>query len=85
MKTETFWTRFLRFVVILFSLGLVRGIIGFAIGVGLVYGLMVGIPISQGQEANKDLAVLLGGLLGTVLLLLFAGVFSDWLKWVFWR
>jgi len=80
MKTETIWTRFLRFIVILFSLGLVRGIIGFATGVGLVYGLMVGIPISQGHEANKDLAVLLGGLLGAVLLLLFAGVFSDWLK-----
>ena len=50
MKTETIWTRFLRFIVIIFSLGLVRGLIGFAIGIGLVYGLMVGIPISQGQE-----------------------------------
>ncbi len=80
MKTETIWTRFLRFIVILFSLGLIRGIIGFAIGIGLVYGLMVGIPISQGQTANKDLAVLLGGLLGTILLLLFAGVFTDWLR-----
>lgn len=80
MKTETIWTRFLRFIVILFSLGLVRGIIGFAIGVSLVYGLMVGIPISQGQVANKDLAVLLGGLLGTILLLLFAGVFTDWIR-----
>ena len=42
---------------------------------------MVGIPASQGQNADKDLAILIGGLLGTILLLLFAGVFTDWLQW----
>jgi len=36
---------------------------------------------AAGLEANPDLAVLLGGILGAILFLLFAGVLSDWLRW----
>jgi cytochrome c oxidase subunit 1 len=82
MKTETFWTRFVRFVYIFFSLGLVRGLIGMAIGLGLVVGIVEAISSAQGiVHANRNLSVLLGGVVGTVLFLLFAGVFTDWFKW----
>ncbi len=81
MKTETLWTRLLRFIVILFSLGLVRGLIGMAIGMGIGFGLVSGIRSAQGLSPNPDLAIFLGGLLGVITFLLFAGVFGDWLKW----
>ncbi len=82
MKTETSWTRFVRFVYIFFSLGLVRGLIGMAIGIGLVFGIVEAISSAQGVvHSNRNLSVLLGGVLGTVLILLFAGVLTDWFKW----
>ena len=82
MKTETIWTRFVRFVYIFFSLGLVRGLIGMAIGLGLVFGIVEVISSAQGiVHPNRNLSVLLGGVLGTILFLVFAGVFTDWFKW----
>lgn len=81
MKTETFWTRLLRFIVILFSLGLIRGLIGLTIGLTLVWVPMVTIPEAQAKDANVDLAILLGGILGVILFLLFAGVLTAWLRW----
>jgi len=80
MKTDTLWSRILRFFYLLFSLGLVKGLIGMAVGMGVGYGLVTAVRAAQGKAANPDLAVLIAGILGTILFLLFAGVFSDWLR-----
>jgi cytochrome c oxidase subunit 1 len=80
MKTDTLWSRILRFFYLLFSLGLVKGLIGMAIGMGVGYGLVTAVRAAQGKAANPDLAVLIAGIMGTILFLLFAGVFSDWLR-----
>ena len=81
MKSETFWTRLLRSIIVFFSLGLIRGLIGQAVGLGIGLGLVSAIRAAQGKEPNPDLGIFIGGLLGVVLFLLFAGVFTDWLKW----
>jgi len=80
MKTDTLWSRILRFFYLLFSLGLIKGLIGMAIGMGAGYGLVTAVRAAQGKPANPDLAVLIAGILGSILFLLFAGVFSDWLR-----
>jgi cytochrome c oxidase subunit 1 len=82
MKTETLWTRFISFVYIFFSLALIRGLIGMAIGLGLVYGIVEVVSNAQGIEhANRNMSVLLGGVFGSILFLVFAGVLTDWFKW----
>ncbi|HSG17137.1 MAG TPA: cbb3-type cytochrome c oxidase subunit I [Anaerolineae bacterium] len=81
MNTETFFTKLIRFVLVFFSLGLIRGLIGQAVGTAIGFGLVTAVRSAQGLEENADLAVLLGGLLGVILFLLFAGVLSDWLRW----
>lgn len=80
MKTETLWSRILRFLYLLFTLGLIKGLIGMAVGMGIGFGLVAAVRASQGNPPNPDQAVLIGGILGTILFLLFAGVFSDWLR-----
>lgn len=68
-------------MVTFFSLGIVRGLIGQLIGFAVGYGLVAGLQGLRGNDLNQDLAVLVGALLGAVGFLLFAGVFTDWLKW----
>jgi len=51
-----------------------------AVGIGIGFAFVAGLRSAQGLEPDPDLAVFIGGLLGAVLFLLFAGVFSDWLK-----
>lgn len=80
VKTETLWSRLLRAFYIFITLGLTRGLIGMALGIGLGFAVVSGIRSAQGLEPHPDLAVFLGGLLGSFLFLLFAGVFTDWLK-----
>ena len=43
MKTETLWSRFLRLLYLLFTLGLIKGLIGMAVGLGLGYGLVLAV------------------------------------------
>jgi cytochrome c oxidase subunit 1 len=81
MRNDTFFTRLIRFIVILSSLGLIRGLVGQAVGTLAGYGLVTVLRSAFGLEENKDLAVLVGGILGAILFLLFAGVLSDWLRW----
>jgi cytochrome c oxidase subunit 1 len=81
MKNDTFFTRLIRFILIFSSLGLIRGLVGQAVGTAGGYFLVSAIRSALGLEANKNLAVLLGGILGVILFLLFAGVLSDWLRW----
>jgi cytochrome c oxidase subunit 1 len=81
MNTETFFTRLIRFVLVFFSLGLIKGLVGQTLGTAVGFGLVTVVRDAQGLEKNPDMAVLLGGLLGVILFLLFAGVFSDWLRW----
>jgi cytochrome c oxidase subunit 1 len=76
MNNDTFFTRLVRFLVVFFSLGLIRGLIGQALGT--VFGYLL---VSVILGANENLGVLLGGLLGVILFLLFAGVLGDWLRW----
>jgi cytochrome c oxidase subunit 1 len=77
MKTDTFYTRLISFLVNLFSLGLTRGLIGMTIAFAIGFGLVSAIS----QEPNADLAVFVGGSLSVIGFLLAAGVFTDWLKW----
>ncbi len=68
-------------MVTFFSLGLVRGVIGQIVGFAIGYGLVAGLQGLSSNEFSQDLAVLVGAMFGAVGFLLFAGVFTDWLKW----
>ena len=57
MKTETFFSRLLRFIYLFFTLGLIRGLIGQALGLAVGYGLVTVIRDVQGLEKNSDLAI----------------------------
>jgi cytochrome c oxidase subunit 1 len=69
-------------MVTFFSLGIVRGLIGQLIGTALGYGLFAGIQLARGSELNAEGAWFFGIIVGVVFFLLFAGVFSDWIKWI---
>ncbi len=68
-------------MVTFFSLGLVRGLIGQIVGTLLGFGLVMGLRSARGQEPSVEQAMVFGGILGVIGLLLAAGVFNDWIKW----
>jgi cytochrome c oxidase subunit 1 len=69
-------------MVTFFSLGLVRGILGQAVGFAIGYGLVALTRSAQGLEKNPNLAILIGAIFGLFGFLLAAGVLTDWLKWI---
>lgn len=69
-------------MVTFFSLGLVRGLIGQIVGFAAGYGLVTVLRSAQGVDQNRDLAALVGAILGLLGFLLFAGVFRDWIRWM---
>jgi cytochrome c oxidase subunit 1 len=62
--------------------GLIRAIVGQLVGMAIGVGLVNGIRAALGLAPDQGLAWLVGGLLGVFMSLLFAGVLTDWLKWV---
>ena len=77
-----------------FSIGLVRGILGYLVGMIIGLGLVTGIRMILGLPATTpwdpqaktfffvEGAYVAGALLGTIGFMLSVGVVSDWLKWM---
>ncbi len=67
-----------------FSLGLVRGLIGQIIGTALGIGLVTVVRALMGRQPvwAPDAAVALGALLGVIGFMLAVGALTDWLKWM---
>ncbi|MCP4429003.1 MAG: cytochrome c oxidase subunit I [Chloroflexi bacterium] len=61
---------------------LTRGIIGQAVfaAIGIVFINLI--RSAMGLPANPEPGVVFGGLISVIGFLLFAGVFSDWIKWI---
>jgi cytochrome c oxidase subunit 1 len=72
-------------VSILLTSGLVRGIIGQAIGTGLGIGFVNLVRSAMGLESNPEPGVVFGAFVGVIGFLAAAGAFTDWTKWVFGR
>ncbi len=68
---------------ILLTSGLVRGIIGQAIGTGLGIGFINLVRSAMGLERNPEPGVVFGAFIGVLGFLAAAGVFTDWAKWIF--
>lgn len=73
----------MRAIGIFFSLGIVRAIIGQVVGTAIGYGLVAGIRAALGRPADPEPAWVLGAVFGVFGALLAAGVFTDWIKWIF--
>lgn len=65
--------------------GLMRAIIGQLVGLAIGVGLVNGIRSILGLDPYPAGAWLAGALLGVFMSLLFAGVLTDWLKWIIGR
>jgi len=61
----------------------VRGLIGQVIGTALGIGFVQAIRGAMGLEYNIEPGVVFGALIGVLGFLLAAGVFTDWIKWIF--
>jgi len=73
----------MRTLGIIFSLGIVRAIIGQVVGTALGYGFVAGLRQAFGLEPAPEPAWVLGAIVGALSALLAAGVFTDWIKWIF--
>ena len=71
----------LRAIALFFSLGIVRAIVGQAIGMAVGYGLVAGIRQALGLDPSPEAAWVSGALFSVLGALLLAGVLTDWLKW----
>ncbi len=66
----------------LWSIGLVRGLVTGALGVGVGLGLVTGLRGALGLEAwHAEQASALGAIAGVLAFLGGVGVFHDWLAW----
>ncbi len=66
----------------IFSLGVIRGIIGQIIGTALGMGLVMGIRLLRGLPAWKaEPVTVAGALIGGIGFLVGVGVLADWFKW----
>ncbi|MBP6471610.1 MAG: cbb3-type cytochrome c oxidase subunit I [Chloroflexi bacterium] len=72
----------MRTLGIIINSAYVRGLIGQAIFTFAGIGLVGGIRSAMGLETNVEPGVVLGAILGVIGFLLFAGVLTDWLKWI---
>ncbi|MBK8988532.1 MAG: cbb3-type cytochrome c oxidase subunit I [Chloroflexi bacterium] len=72
----------MRTLGIIFTSGYIRGLIGQAIFTFAGIGLVGGVRTALGLEPNVEPGVVLGSVLGIIGFLLFAGVLTDWLKWI---
>jgi cytochrome c oxidase subunit 1 len=70
---------------ILLTSGLIRGLIGQAVGTGLGIGFISLIRAAMGLESNPEPGAVFGALIGVIGFLAGAGVFTDWIKWIFGR
>jgi cytochrome c oxidase subunit I len=64
------------------SLGIVRGLIGQAIGAAVGYYLVASIRQAAGLPPYQEGALVLGAIFSVFGFLLAAGVFTDWIKWI---
>jgi len=65
----------------LFSIGLVRGILGQIVGTALGIGLLTGIRAAMGLGWKAEPAAVLGAFFGVFGFLIAVGAVSDWWKW----
>jgi cytochrome c oxidase subunit I len=70
-----------RFLYYFLTSGLIRAVVGQAIGMLLGYGLVAGIRSLLGLEPFAEAAWVAGAFLGVFTALLAAGVIGDWLRW----
>ncbi|MDX1662686.1 MAG: cbb3-type cytochrome c oxidase subunit I [Candidatus Promineifilaceae bacterium] len=71
----------MRTLALLFSLGIVRALVGQAVGMAFGYGLVAVLRQALGLEPSPEAAWVSGALFSVLFALLFAGVLTDWLKW----
>jgi cytochrome c oxidase subunit 1 len=65
-----------------FSLGLIRGLIGQVIGVALGMGLVMVVRTLQGKPAwEAEPVIVIGAIVGVVFFMIAAGTVKDWFKW----
>lgn len=64
------------------SLGLIRGLVGQAIGFAIGYFLTAAIRQALGKEPDANATVTIGAFFSVIGFLLTAGVLTDWLKWI---
>lgn len=68
---------------IVFSLGLIRGLVGQIVGTAVGVGLVVLIRLAIRLPAWKaEPAMVIGGLLGAIGFLIGVGALADWIKWM---
>ncbi len=67
----------------IFTLGLTRALFGQALGLALGIALVNGIRAVLGLEPDAEPAWVAGAFLGVFTSLLFSGVLTDWIKWIF--
>jgi len=67
----------------IFSLGLVRGILGQIVGTAAGMGLTMGIRAAMGLVAwNAEPVIVVGALVGVIGFMLAVGALTDWFKWM---
>ena len=67
-----------------FSLGLIRGLIGQAVGAAIGYYLVASIRQATGLPPYQEAALVLGAIFSVFGFLLASGVLTDWIKWFNW-
>jgi cytochrome c oxidase subunit I len=77
----------IRTLGIIFTSGLIRGLVGQAIGTALGYLFIAGLRALRGLPTvwPYEPALAFGAIIGVIGFLLAAGVLTDWLKWVVGR
>lgn len=65
--------------------GLIRAVIGQLVGLAIGIGLVSGLRALLGMDPSPEAAWTTGALIGVFTSLLFAGVVTDWLKWIIGR
>ncbi len=68
---------------IILSSALIRGIVGQVIGTLVGMGFINAIRAGMGLESNPEPGAVFGAIIGVIGFLLAAGVFTDWIKWMF--
>ncbi|MCP5095604.1 MAG: cytochrome c oxidase subunit I, partial [Chloroflexi bacterium] len=68
---------------IVLSSALIRGIVGQVIGTLVGMGFINAIRAGMGLESNPEPGAVFGAIIGVIGFLLAAGVFTDWIKWMF--